>query len=632
MWQKNYLDKIFPVCLWALPFVLMLASIFSYAEAPQVLATVDRNEVQVGETFTFKITVTSDSSLNVERPQLGNIAGLELINTWTAQNTQSLVVGGQFQVVNSKEFRFMFAASRIGKIQIPSLPVIVEGQTYTTEPITLQVSATAPNQSGQGSPDPFPSDDPMDQMDQMFNQFLQRRFGGQPGRPLQDTTPVNPKEAFFLRAEADKSTAYVGEQVTASWYLYTRGQILDIDTLKYPDLKGFWKEELQMATKLDFEQVVLNGIPYQRALLVSYALFPIKAGSAKIDSYKAKCTVVTSGNFGFGRSYQFAKSSRPLDLKVLDLPKESRPRDFTGAVGVFQLKSELDRKEVPAHQPVSLKIRVEGRGNAKLVDLPPLNLPPSVELYDQTSDSRFFKNGTSFKEFEILLIPRETGQIDIPPIQISTFNPEKKSFEQISTGPLTLTVTEGQGPSTAPMAKNGDPSQQKKTEAVSPYPFFSTVEKARGNFRLPSFVWWALFSVASLSVMAHAFVALGRTRKKENLKQILQSRLKSLRKKKARNEWRNFGVELINSTYKILGLVVGAQAASHDLENLLRLGPPSLRRDLGDSLRQFLSQSEVLAFAPEELAQKSSSAENLTKLYAEFDRLMKASIQKVEDD
>src|SRR5690606_28780167 len=145
--------------------------------------------------------------------------------------------------------------------------------------------------------------------------------------------------------------------------------------------------------------------------LVAYALFPIKAGKATIDSYTAKCTVVTGGNFGFGRPYQFTKASRPLSLNVLDIPVENRPQDFTGAVGDFKVSGELDRTSVPAHQPVTWKIRFFGRGNAKLIDLPAFELPPSVELYDQKSDSKFSKDGTSFKEFEVLLIPREEGQI-----------------------------------------------------------------------------------------------------------------------------------------------------------------------------------------------------------------------------
>lgn len=615
----------------------VFSSSLSFAQSVQVLATVDRNEVGVGDTFTFKISVSSDSSVSVDNPRLGDIQGLELINSWTGQQTQSIFSNGTFQVINVREFNFMFAASQPGKVTIPPAEVIVEGKTYKTEPIVIDVS----RDSAGVQPPPSnidPMFDQMDQMEQMFNQLLQRRFGGggagNRGQPLEEDIPINPKEAFFIRAEADKSTAYVGEQVTAKWYLYTRGQITDIDTLKYPDLKGFWKEELEMATRLDFEQVVINGIPYQRALLVSYALFPIKSGNALIDSYKAKCTVVTPGNFGFGRPYQFTKASRPLELKVIDVPKESRPSDFTGAVGSFRVQAELDRSQVPAHQPVTWKIRISGRGNAKLIELPALNLPPTIELYDKKTDAKFMKNGTSYKDFEILLIPRESGEIEIPSIQLSVFNPDKRSFETIQTQPLKLNVTEGKRTDQMPIAGGaGGAQQSSKSRASFRYPFISSLETSNAqSMALPSFFWWSLFSVSGVSILLHGLLVLGRTKRKETLRQVLNSRLKRLNQLLSKNDWRGFGAELSNSTYRILGLVVGSQAGSTELESLLREGPPSLRRELGDSLRQFLGEVEAVAFAPEEIAKSSAKKENLLRLKSNFEKLMREAIQKVEED
>src|SRR5690606_35963704 len=144
------------------------------------------------------------------------------------------------------------------------------------------------------------------------------------------------------------------------------------------------------ATQLNFQQEIVNGIPYKKALLASYALFPLKAGKAVVDSYKAKCTVVTPSNFGFGRPYQFTKSSKPVDIKVKDIPTEGRPENYSGAVGNFQVRTEVDQKTVPVNQPVTLKLIFEGEGNAKLIDLPALPLPPSLELYDTQADSKFF--------------------------------------------------------------------------------------------------------------------------------------------------------------------------------------------------------------------------------------------------
>src|SRR5690606_23342407 len=141
-----------------------------------------------------------------------------------------------------------------------------------------------------------------------------------------------------------------------------------------------------------------------------------------------------------GRPYQFTKASKPIQIEVLDVPNDSRPANFTGAVGQFRLKAQFEPPTGATNQPVTLRIRVDGLGNAKLIELPKLDLPPSFELYDQKSNAKFLRDSTSFKEFEVLIIPREPGVFDVPPVSIATFDPETKKFADVSSQPLKLTV------------------------------------------------------------------------------------------------------------------------------------------------------------------------------------------------
>lgn len=624
---------------WTMIFGL---SGFAFAKDVQVLSTVDRNQVALGETFTYTISVSSSGGVQSEAPRVGDLEDLDLINSWTGQQTQSTFQNGAFQVRNTKTYNFMLAPKKAGEIKIPAAQIVVEGVNHTTEPITITASRDGGGANNQAQQDPNsdPMMDQMDQVDQMFNQLLQRRFGGgalPPGvnpRALQDQAPINPNEAFFIRAEADKDKAYVGEQVTASWYIYTRGQITDIDTLKYPTLKGFWKEELDMATRLNFEQAVVNGIPYQRARLVSYALFPISSGKASIDSYTAKCTVITSGNFGFGRPYQFTKASRPLALEVIDIPKENRPKDFTGAVGDFKVSAEVDRTSVPAHQPVTWKIKFFGRGNAKLIDLPAFELPPSVELYDQKSDSNFSKDGTSYKEFEVLLIPREEGKIQLPALTVSVFNPSTKSFEKISAKAITLEVTPGERAGGMPsLAGEGSsaPNKAESSTSKASLPFFTTPQTESATTLPSPYVLGGAFSLTLLSFLVHGFFALGRTRKKETLEKILKNRSRKVEGLIQKKDWRRAGAEMSNCCYFILGKVADEASANPDLKSLMKAIPPSLRQEHGEALTQLISDVEVLAFAPEEVSKPLSEPKKLQGIFNEFQRLMKASIQRLND-
>ena len=55
-------------------------------------------------------------------------------------------------------------------------------------------------------------------------------------------------------------------------------------------------------------------------------------------------------------------------------------------------------------------------------------------------ESKFFKSGNSYKEFEVLLIPRKEGSFVVPAFSVSTFNPETAQYEPHETREYSLVV------------------------------------------------------------------------------------------------------------------------------------------------------------------------------------------------
>ncbi len=608
--------------------ILFFALTVNAAEDVQVTATVDRNQVGLGDVINLTIAVSAKQTIQIDQPRLGQLDGFDLINTSTGIETRSSFVNGQFITEQSRNFNYMLKTNRQGQLTIPSVSVVVDGTVFKTDPITVSVSGErkAPPQARRAVPDPFQE---LDDMEELFNQMIQRRL--RPHVPPDSGVAVNPNEAFFISAVADKTKAYVGEQIVVSFYLYTRGQIRDIDTLKYPDLKGFWKEDLEMATRLNFEQVVVNGLAWQRALLVKYALFPIKPGKATIDSYKAKCTVLTPSSFGFGRPYQFTKASKPIQIEVLDVPNDSRPANFTGAVGQFRLKAQFEPPTGATNQPVTLRIRVDGLGNAKLIELPKLDLPPSFELYDQKSNAKFLRDSTSFKEFEVLIIPREPGVFDVPPVSIATFDPETKKFADVSSQPLKLTVT-GTA-SAAPLAQN-PPSGHGQSASSASGPELPALSLEMGDSimaRTGQPLVTVVLYIAVFGFLAQqSFTRLRRKPKKANLGMILGQRIRRVRDFAKQKEWRRMGVEMTNAVSFILGQISGLGGANQDLEKLLEAAPPSVRNELASDLKDVLAQCEALSFAPENLIGELTKPENVTRLIDKFEKLLFRAIELSE--
>lgn len=629
---------------------LLLSLIFMpavvIAQDLKVYSSVDRKEVTQGEGFVFSVTVSSKGSVNVADPRLPSVTDFDLLNSWTGTESRSLFTNGKFTVEQSRVFNYMLAATRPGRLQIGAVTVVVDGKQFSTQPIIMEVRA------GSGAPGSGPQqqlaqqqgrkqrqqaqedeEDPMRDMEDLFNELLKRR-GLPNGRPGAGgggvgNAQINPQEAFQISLEVDKKTAYVGEQVTASFYLYTRGQIRDIDTLQYPSLKGFWKEEIELATRLEFENHVMNGLVYKRALLASFALFPIKDGKSIIDPYKAKCTVITADNFGFGRPYVFTKASAPVTIDVLPLPKEGQPTDFNGAVGQFKMAANLEQTTVAANQPVTLKVRVAGRGNAKLIELPALNLPPSLELYDTKKDAKYFKDGQSYKEFEVLLIPREPGQITIPAVGFSAFDPVTRKYYSQKSPEFKLQVTPGMGAENdMQRMAQGPKAEPKPAEEGVPGLIMGSVDASFVD-RIPMQAWAGVYMLIFSFLGFQAWTSLRPGANKKDLRKILKDRITKLNAAANAGDFRKVGIDGTNVFYFVLGEVSGLGGSSFEFDKVLLNAPPSVRRDLGEKLKNILSELEVLGFAPEEVLASRKDKKSLTTLIQRLDGLLEQCAKTV---
>jgi hypothetical protein len=605
--------------------------------ATEVTALVDRDTLSPNDTFTFTISVTSSEEVSVGQPEAPRFEDFEILNTWTGQEARASFVntpnGPSFQTVRSTNYNFSLQPKKQGKLRLGSVQVEVDGRKYNTKPISITVAPGAggaqhgrPRGGGGGGIQMPPGFD--DEEDDVFSQLLRRQM---PGAGGSRTLPINPQEAFFIQVDLDKTDVFVGEQVTASWYLYTRGQIRDLDTLKYPSLRGFWKEDIELATQLNFTSEVVNGIPYKKALLASFALFPIKEGVATVDPYQAKCTVVPmidsfGGAFGMGKAYTFTKSSMPVKVTVRPLPTEGRPTDFTGAVGSFDVTTRVEDKNIVENQPFTLKVRFEGQGNAKLIEQPPFQPPEGLEIYDSQNEARFFRTGTSFKEFNILLIPRREGEFTIPGFSTSVFDPKERKYVVKTTNPIRVIV--GKGVASARTQSLGlDESAPKKPQGPEEPKLITEwkVEK-RVAPQQAAIGYASLFIFVILTLLWRARTELGWGQKKKDLQRQLRARIRRVDEKVAKGDWRGVGTEMTNAAYFVLGEISGEGGANVELSKLLLKAPPSVRRELGAPIEKQLEVFQVLSFAPDHLVGTLKDPAQLKKSVSEMAKLLDRAV------
>ncbi|MGE3975288.1 MAG: BatD family protein [Bdellovibrionales bacterium] len=610
-------------------YILFLFSFAAYAE-PKVVATVDQNEVGLGDSFTLTISVNSDSTMSIGDHRLPQLDGLDLISQFPMRESRSVYNNGKFEYLQTQKYNYVFQTNKMGTIVIPPVEMVVNNKAYKTSAITVTVkdpgSVRAKPQKRARPQPTFPDEegeDPLDEAEAMFNQLLQRHGINQP-RGAQPN--INPNDAFFLQLEVDKNEAYVGEQVTASWYIYTRNQIQNIDTLKYPNLKSFLKEDIEIATKLDFQEEVVNGIPYRKALLVSYALFPMREGVAVVDSYKARCTVLMGNSIFGGNSYTFSKASQEAKIKVKAVPATQRPSDYAGGVGQFTMKSSVDSINVSVNQPFPLRIRLEGRGNAKSIDLPTLNLPPTLEEYSRRDESKYNRDGTSYKEFEILLIPRQAGTVEIPALNMSFFDPRSGRFYKETTSKIALQVGAGKGGAT-PSAVNPS-AREAAPQPANQLPNPIVVWESYSPSQFQTLIWVVVYLLVFIFLGWRARVELKLGQKKRSLLYRMSKRFKVVRAKVEAGDWRGVGTEGLNTTYFVLGELAGETGgSSNELEKMWSKIASSVRREFESPLRQEITNFETLSFAPEHVVGSLKEKSQMTTHVNALESLLKKLVQ-----
>ncbi|MFN3454368.1 MAG: BatD family protein, partial [Pseudobdellovibrio sp.] len=388
---------------------------------------------------------------------------------------------------------------------------------------------------------------------------------------------------------------------------------------KFPDLKGFWKEIIEEVPSLQFQEEIVNGVLYRKALLASHALFPIKPGVSVIDEFKIKAKVRLPTQFGWGDLHEYTKASKRFPVTVLPLPSENKPKSFSGAVGQFQIQTQVDGSQFPAGQPFSVRVRFEGQGNAKLIELPEIEWPQGLEVYDTKSEAKFFKDGQSFKEFEILVVPRNQGDVKIPEIKFSYFDPVLKQYITKSTEEFNLKITEAvKGNVNSINAANNSNSLENKDTAqiFLPVADISSSWFSWTKYRLLFFV--TLSFLVFIGFVIKFGLDMVNLNQIPELKHKVIAKLKTIEKHKKNNDYKLVGAEAVNLLYLIAAHLAQENTSTQDWSSLVYKMPEAYRSAYADKLSDLFEYFQTLGFAPDSLKELALSRNSLDSMASDL--------------
>ncbi|HEX3694469.1 MAG TPA: BatD family protein [Polyangia bacterium] len=415
----------------------------AHAQAPSFVAEVDRNQIGVGDSFTYQVTLNAANE-SIDGYQPPNFGSLRVASAPRGPNrsTQMQIGGGGTFVQNSYTWQYQLVASQKGALSIGPARVRVDGREMKSNTVNVRVvdagaaPRPAPQRSrspfagipGFGDPEPEPEPEPA------------REPEATRSPPLSSAPAAN-----FIRAVPDKTKAFVGEMVTVSWFLYLSTRADQFNPVTEPHTDGFWAEDITPPNPtghLHFQNETITGRPYQVALLSRKALFPLQPGKLTVTPMESEISQVDF--FGSTLRRQRLKTD-PVIIEAVPLPKAGQPADFDAAsVGKFTLGAHVDRNAVGVGEAVTLTVELKGQGNLRNLRVPVLPALDGWKAYPPKTNLALDSGGervAGTKSTEYLLLPERPGTTMVTSLSLPYFDPETKTYAVAKTDPLRLEVT-----------------------------------------------------------------------------------------------------------------------------------------------------------------------------------------------
>ena len=317
-------------------------------------------------------------------------------------------------------------------------------------------------------------------------------FSSAVGAPVEAQVP--PGEPLFVRASVDNDRPYLGQQITYKFKVYqSSGVTISSTQVRYkpPGFAGFWNS---YPVKQDKYPETIDSGEHQ-VIELRTLLFPSVVGTSVIDPPGLAVSTGSSGD-------QILLQGPPIAIDVRSLPAES-PEGFTGAVGRFEISAEADAAEGQVNEPVQITATVSGEGNIEA--LPDPSWPEFsgwrvIESPADASTQVVAGQVTGHRTFKITLIPETAGELAIPEIGFTHFDPYSERFVQVATAPIVISVAgpDGQTPAPALPDISGD-EEQAETE-MRPIKAVPPSLSRSGRELTESGAYWAAWGLPLLAV------------------------------------------------------------------------------------------------------------------------------------
>ncbi|MBR4002045.1 MAG: BatD family protein [Bacteroidales bacterium] len=469
--------------------IMLLAAAFTLRAQTSIRVDAP-NLVAVSEQFNVTFVIEGEDSPTDFQWSPGD--DFQLV--WGPQrgsSTSVTIVNGKRSRTSQTTFTYVLMPKKEGKFTLPTATAKVGGKEISSSGASVEVVSAQSGGGSQGS-------------------------SGASGGSAQESGSISDDD-LFLRLTLSRTSAVVGEPINVSLKLYQRVSVAGFEDARFPSFNGFWSQEIQAPTSIEFTRENYNGSLYNSAILRTWTIIPQQSGDLVIEPAELVCLVnvrvATGGGSIFDSFFQddyrtLRKRiySKSYTVKVSPLPSGA-PASFGGGVGTFTMNTALSASSLNAHDAGSLKVTVSGSGNVYLLEAPKVQFPPDFEVYDvKISDS------PGAKVFEYPFIPRSPGDFEIGPVEYSYFDINTRKYVTLKSDVMPLSVARGTNTDSPNAGVINNVSRRDVRNLDSDIRYIVTKKpkfNSAGSVFAFGKAFWAL-AAALLLLWAAAFVALRR--------------------------------------------------------------------------------------------------------------------------
>ncbi|MEI8341940.1 MAG: BatD family protein [Verrucomicrobiota bacterium] len=424
--------------------MLAIAGLGSVQAAdPKVEAVISDNNVAPGDQVELQIKITGASS--VKPPERLSVDGLTVGGVSQSTQRSMSIINGSYSSTETTIFSFPIIAQKAGTYTIPALTVEADGKKITTRPLQLTVSGNGPASGGVTGGGVNPDDQ-----------------GGESNNQIAEAELIVPKQSVYL-----------GETVPVELRIYFYRKPTQIAPPQI-QMDGFTTQKLTNPAQ---DVIQRHG---QECLRLNFktTITPVKTGKLSLGPAEMQYVAVVEVKRKTSRTQQrdpFAQlfgnpfammnteeqrqlmvRSGGVDIEVKPLPQAGKPKSFSGAVGMFKLETNASPLKVAIGDPLTMKMKISGRGNFDRVNAPQMLDESGWRSYSPSSKFTPEDDAgiSGVKTFEMALIPQEKKSA-LPVMEFSYFDPLTAKYVTLSSKPEAITV-EGQNP---PLMAQNSPAQ-----------------------------------------------------------------------------------------------------------------------------------------------------------------------------